>query len=172
MSTIDCFVPCVDESAVSELMLQFNGCPLVNNVYLLAKEPFECGPEAVVLKIDTLSSANTVKMIAETATADYVMLCTKDTPLELGQFALDRMARIARDTGASMIYSDYYKIVNGLRSTYPVNDYQQGSLRDDFNFGSVWLISSAELKKAAGEMNTNYLYAGLYDLRLDRKSVV
>lgn len=166
MSTIDCFVPCVDESAVSELMQQFNGCPLVNKVYLLAKEPFECGSKAVVLKIDALSSANTVKMIAETTTADYVMLCTKDTPLELGQFALDRMARIARDTGASMVYSDYYRIVNGQRSTYPVNDYQQGSLRDDFNFGSVWLIPGSEFKKAAGEMSNDYLYAGLFDLRL------
>ena len=44
--------------------------------------------------------------------------------------------------------------------------YQPGSLRDDFNFGSVLIYNSEALKDAASRMDTTYHFAGMYDLRL------
>lgn len=50
---------------------------------------------------------------------------------------------------------------------HPVIDYQQGSLRDDFDFGSLWLIKAQALRDYVAQRDRQeYLYAGLYDLRL------
>jgi len=65
-----------------------------------------------------------------------------------------------------LVYSDYFEIKDGVRSNYPVIDYQEGSLRDDFNFGSVLFYNAANLKKAVAETTENYQFAGLYNLRL------
>lgn len=41
-------------------------------------------------------------------------------------------------TGAAMAYSDYYVIAaGGRRKDNPVNDYQSGSVREDFDFGAL-----------------------------------
>lgn len=45
-------------------------------------------------------------------------------------------------------------------------DCQAGSLRDDFDFGPVLLYRTDALKRAVGQMERDYRFAGLYDLRL------
>jgi hypothetical protein len=45
-------------------------------------------------------------------------------------------------------------------------DYQEGSVRDDFNFGSLLFYNAKRLAKAARKMKQEFLHAGLYDLRL------
>ena len=81
-------------------------------------------------------------------------------------FALERMIRIMDDTEAGMIYADHYQIKEGKQINAPVIDYQKGSLRDDFDFGSVLLFNTEKLKEAAQRMKADYRFAGLYDLRL------
>ena len=94
------------------------------------------------------------------------MLYTKETTLEMGMFALERMIHILEDSSAGMVYADHYQIADGKQSNAPVIDYQFGSLRDDFNFGSLLLFNTEKLKEAAGHMKSDYNFAGLYDLRL------
>ena len=65
-----------------------------------------------------------------------------------------------------MVYADHYQIADGKQTNAPVIDYQFGSLRDDFNFGSVLLFNTSKLKEAACRMKCDYNFAGLYDLRL------
>lgn len=81
-------------------------------------------------------------------------------------FALERMMHIAEDSDAGMVYADHYQIADGKQTNAPVIDYQFGSLRDDFNFGSVLLFNTSKLKEAACRMKCDYNFAGLYDLRL------
>ena len=77
------------------------------------------------------------------------------------------MLALADITKAGMIYADHYNIAaDGTRSEAPVIDYQAGSLRDDFNFGSVLLFRTESLKEAASMMKADYQAAGFYDLRL------
>ncbi len=94
------------------------------------------------------------------------MLYTKYTSLELGMFALERMLHIADDSAAGMVYADHYIVTNGTAKNNPVISYQQGSLRDDFNFGSVLIYNTSVLKEAVAQMTADYKFAGLYDLRL------
>ena len=88
--------------------------------------------------------------------------------IKLNQFDLERMISIAEQTGAGMIYSDYYDAKNGNRFEHPLNEYQLGSIRDNFDFGYIFLFSTNAVKKALkryGKLE-NVDKAGLYDLRL------
>lgn len=113
-----------------------------------------------------LYSTAAMKQVADRAEAPYTLLYMKMTPLQLGMFALERMIRIMDDSGASMVYADHYQMKEGKQIAAPVIDYQLGSLRDDFDFGSVLLFNTAKLKEAALRMQADYRFAGLYDLRL------
>ena len=85
----------------------------------------------------------------------------------MGYFGLERMLRIAEDTRAGMVYADHYKVMDGIKQPHPVIDCQEGSLRDDFDFGSLILFNANVWKEAVENMkNESYRYAGLYDLRL------
>ena len=94
------------------------------------------------------------------------MLYTKFNTLEFGMFAVERMVKIADDSAAGMVYADHYNVVGDVRSNAPVIDYQQGSLRDDFNFGSVLMFNASVLKNAVSKITKEYEFAGLYDIRL------
>jgi hypothetical protein len=166
MATIDCFIPCNHAADAEKALKQFMACPLVNRVHLLSDTVFDVGNRGTVMVVDSLTDTKLIQSIAAAATSEFVMVVTRNTAIELGQFALDRMVRIARDTGASMVYSDYFKVEGEARTAYPVNDYQAGSLRDDFNFGSVWVINTILLKKAVEMLTADYKFAGWYDLRL------
>ena len=149
---IDCFLPCIDPKAVSETTKQLKGNKTVQNISLLNEPP---------------TSSNALMSIAENAKADYVLLQTKPTRLILGEGALDRMLRIASDADAAMVYADHYDIVEGKRKDHPVIDYQIGSIRDDFDFGSLLLIKTSLLHTFAMQAGEHdYQYAGLYALRL------
>lgn len=166
MATIDCFIPCNHAADAENAVKQFDACPLVSRICFLSDTFFEAGDKADVMVVDSLTGTRLIQSIAAAAVSEFVMVVTRDTAVELGQFALDRMVRIAQDTGAAMVYSDYYKMAGDVRTAYPVNDYQQGSLRDDFNFGSVWVLNTELFKKAAGSFTDEYKFAGWYDLRL------
>jgi glycosyltransferase involved in cell wall biosynthesis len=65
------------------------------------------------------------------------------------------------------VYSDYYDVKGGVRTPHPVIEYQQGSLRDDFNFGSIVLMDTARLRRASTMSGRdNFRHAGWYALRL------
>ena len=167
MKTIDCFVPFAGTAQAEATVKGLQETGLINKIVLLATaDTTESLPQCELLQTDALQSSKTMKAIAEKATADYVLLYTKHTTLNLGMFALERMIHILDDCGAGMVYADHYQVKDGKQSNAPVIDYQQGSLRDDFDFGSVLLFRADALKEAASRMKADYQFAGLYDLRL------
>ena len=126
-------------------------------------------PEGCALVVvDSLTSSNTMMSIAENADSDYALLLTKPTPLNVGMTALERLLRVAADADAAMVYSDHYSIENGEMKQHPAIDYQKGSIRDDFDFGSLVLINSRLLREYAETQveNDELKHAGFYDLRL------
>ena len=131
------------------------------------RRELEQQPEvAQVWEMPALYSTADLRDVAARATAPYTLLYTKMTPLRLGLFALERWLRIAEDSGATMLYADHYQLKEGRLQAAPVIDYQFGSLRDDFDFGSLLLFRTDALQRAVGRMNADYRWAGLYDLRL------
>ena len=108
------------------------------------------------------ASTKSVKQVADAADTEYTLIYTRQTELSWVRFGLERLEQIASDSGAAMIYADHF---DG-EAPAPVIDYQQGSLRDDFDFGGVQLYRTSALKEAASKMDAEYEFAGLYDLRL------
>ena len=120
----------------------------------------------------SLRSTQTLRSIAEAVSHKYILIYTKDLPLEMGLFALDRFIAIAEDTKADMLYADHYEVIGGQRKKHPVIDCQKGALRDDFDFGSVLVFRSASFRKAVRAMEEDYEWGALYDLRLRMKKIV
>ena len=108
------------------------------------------------------TSTASVREVASKADTEYTLIYTRQTRLDWVHFGLERMLQIAADSGAALAYADHFD--GDVPS--PVIDYQQGSLRDDFDFGGVQLYRTDALKKAVAEMDADYEFAALYDLRL------
>lgn len=165
---IHCFLPYVDEAQIKASVDGLKAQPLVSKITLLstdaaAKACLGCD----ILHIDNLKSSATMKAIAANCDdADYILLYIQQTQLVLGYGALERLVGIARDCHAAMLYADHYSVVEGRQSNAPVIDYQFGSLRDDFDFGSLYFFNAADFVKAAAGIDKQYNAAGLYDLRL------
>lgn len=117
-----------------------------------------------------LSSATLID-IASKAKTEYTVIVTKPTSLDIGEGALQRLERVASDSGAAMVYADRIekKEESGKwkEERHPAIDYQLGSIRDDFDFGPLLFVRTALLKQWAQESaDALYKYSGLYDLRL------
>ena len=167
MKQINCFLACNNLIETTKTVEQIKQSSLVQAIYLLVKNSINIQIDGcITIEIDSLQSSETIRKIAAKSETAYSLIYTKDSTLELGQFALERFFLIAEDTQAGLVYSDYYEIKDGVRSNHPVIDYQEGSLRDDFNFGSVLFYNAEYLKKAVAETTENYQFAGLYNLRL------
>ena len=167
--TINCFLPYAGLDEIKATVKCLQECKNVGKIYLLQiGDNAEVLPEGCeLLKVDSYVSSATMRAIASKIDCEYVMLYTSNCELKMGMYALERMERIAKDAQAGMLYADHYKVsADGKRTNAPVIDYQFGSLRDDFDFGSVLFFNSACFKKAVSNMHANYEFAGLYDLRL------
>lgn len=125
----------------------------------------------------SLRATGTLRSIAEAVSEKYLLLYTKDQPLDMGMFALDRILAIAEDTKADMLYADHYQLVNTedsgpVRKKHPLIDCQKGALRDDFDFGSILVFRSSSFRRAVKAMTEDYSWGALYDLRLRMKKIV
>ena len=168
---IDLFLPCEDLDVAQKALLELHDNKTVQHINLLVSADFAASHQVpdgcTFIVVDRLESSNTVSSIAENTDADYVIICTKATPIRWGLYALERFLRTADDTGAVMVYSDHYSVQEGKLEKHPVIDYQAGSLRDDFDFGSLWLVKAQNLLDYAAQQDRQeYQFAGLYDLRL------
>lgn len=168
---IDLFLPCEDLDVAQEALLELHDNKTVQHINLLVSADFAASHQVpdgcTFIVVDRLESSNTVSSIAENTDADYVIICTKATPIRWGLYALERFLRTADDMGAVMVYSDHYSVQEGKLEKHPVIDYQAGSLRDDFDFGSLWLVKAQNLLDYAAQQDRQeYQFAGLYDLRL------
>ena len=152
---IDCFLPDFDRDAMSSLASQLRESKTVRDI---------CW-------VKGMTSSNDIMAMAEQARADYVLLFTKPTKVTMGQGALERLLRVAVDSDAALVYADHWerKEVDGAWTTerHPAIDYQLGSIRDDFDFGSLLLIKTTLLHTFAMQAGEHdYQFAGLYALRL------
>lgn len=168
---IDLFLPCEYIDDAQNALSVLHEYKTVQHIHFLVSADFAAHhqvPEGCTFVItDRLESSNTIVSIAENTDADYVMICTRHTTIGWGNNTLERFLRVADDTDAVMVYADHYKMVEGKMEKHPVIDYQSGSLRDDFDFGSLWCIKAQALVAYIAQPDREeYQFAALYDLRL------
>ncbi|MCC5924992.1 MAG: glycosyltransferase family 2 protein [Bacteroidetes bacterium] len=164
---ITVFLPYHNNDFTLQTIDAFLATGQVEAVYLMSNEPSNVNkPQTNDLVVSTPLGTETFQKIAEITKTEYTAFLTKDTLIDLGQFALERYLQVAADTAAGLTYSDFIEIKGDSRSNHPVNDYQFGSVRDDFDFGPLLIFKTAALKEAVAAFESNYKHAGLYDLRL------
>lgn len=168
---IDLFLPCEYIDDAQNALSVLHEYKTVQHIHFLVSADFAAHhqvPDGCTFVItDRLESSNTIVSIAENTDADYVMICTRHTTIGWGNNTLERFLRVADDTDAVMVYADHYKMVEGKMEKHPVIDYQSGSLRDDFDFGSLWCIKAQALADYIAQPDREeYQFAALYDLRL------
>jgi hypothetical protein len=167
-SPITAFLPYGGNRHTHALVESLAASGLVKRIFLLSTEKGAAPIDGCLpLPVDSLHSTETIRKIAAKAGTPYTLLVLHDTRLEFVQFGLERMLDVARGTDAGIIYSDYYDVKGGEFLPHPVIDYQLGSIRDDFNFGSMLFFKSAALKEASAGLRTEQLeYAGIYAARM------
>ena len=123
------------------------------------------------------NSTEALRQIAKTVDGTYFLLYTKPHPLEMGEFAVERMTAVADDMSADMVYADHYELIIGddgkeVRRRHPLIECQKGALRNDFDFGSVLLFRTSSFKEAVAAMDKDWNWGALYDLRLRMNRIV
>ena len=165
---IDSFILFQDITTTAHIVQAIQAQAEGGKTFLLTKEGSEmpdikgCEP----LFIDQLQSSASIKTIVESAASPYFLLYSKESELQLENNALQRLYETARQTQAGIVYADYYEKKGDSIEAHPQIDYQIGSVRDDFQFGSLLLINTEAARKAVAQTASNYNFAGLYDLRL------
>ena len=160
-ATINCFLPFSRLEETTQTVKELRTSALVDKIYLLASPITNvCIPGCELISVEKMQSTQAMRAIAEHSDKAYTLVYTKRTALQLGMFALERMVQVMKMTQAGMVYADHYQQIDGVLKPAPVIDYQPGSLRDDFDFGSVLLFDANTFKEAIKETEEEYQYAG------------
>lgn len=173
MKLIDCFIPYADEETAKFIVAQLQESKMVKRIFLLTKNPALPQIEGCdILFYDQLESSATIRQMATVAKSDYTLIYSKFSPLTVGYHALERMVRTAELNGADMIYGDRYEVKEGETLRHPVIQYQKGSVRNDFDFGSVRMFRTSVLKRWLELCSENrWNSAALYELTLCANSI-
>lgn len=160
-----CFIAWIGQKQTQRIVNQLVQAPQVSSVFVLAPQEVQIeGAETLV--VENLSSTKTMKLIAEEASGEYSLLLLNEKQLTIGQYALERMLQLAECSDATLLYADYYEEKAGVLTANPVIAYQEGSLRDDFNFGPAQLYRTDVLKTFEAAVTADWHFAGYYALRL------
>jgi len=168
MKPLTIFLPLSAPEILAKNLDEFNSSGLVNRIYVLVPEGMSSQTiqDIETLPVEGLLSSDAVKRIASCAETPYIIFYLKEQSLSIGAHSVHRLIQVAENTKAAMLYSDYFAVKEGLAQPTPVINYQPGSLRDDFNFGSMLLFNTTALKETVSRIKTDYHHAGLYDFRL------
>lgn len=125
-------------------------------------------PECRTVKIPCADNTETYRYIAAESHTPYTLVCRTKQHVRLGSQALERMTDYLSVPSCGMVYADRYEETEGELRPHPVIDYQAGSVRDDFDFGSLILYRTEALKQAVFEISTesDYTYSASYAVRL------
>lgn len=169
--TITCFIPYGSENQINKTIRHLQECSTVDRIFLLPTSPvpnLSLPDKCYILPSSAPESVERYKQVALYANTPFTLICTQVQDLEFGYMALERMCDYLSAPQCSMVYADHYKIIKGERTPHPVIDYQLGSVRDDFDFGSLLMFRTDYLKRAINEIEAEkeYQHSALYALRL------
>ena len=136
------------------------------HAFLLQKELFRSPEPVQTTVVSSFTDTPALQQIARQADSDYILFYTGTSPIELHPYAIGRMYQIAESNDGALFYSDYQEIRQGKKIHHPTLEYQTGSIRNDFDFGQLLLFRNDNFQQVVAQMNTDYRFAALYELRL------
>ena len=142
---------------------------LVEEVIVVGQEPVDLKlPGCRVLVSGPITSHETLGLVLSEVRTKYLLLLPVTHNISIEPDALEKILEAAQSTSTGMVYSDFYEISTQTKTPHPLNDYQPGSVRDDFDFGAMILFSVPAVQSALNKYGLvpGITFAGLYDLRL------
>ena len=153
---IDFFTPCTHDAT---LLNELAASPIVEGVHTIEVDmPF--------IPLERNLSTQKLQHIAEQSASEYILLYTHIGNLKIGYRAVERMLRTATESNADWVYSHRHVVKQGETIAVPTNEYQEGSVRDDFDFGPLVLIRTQAVKEFIATKPEAMQHAALYQLRL------
>lgn len=173
---INCFLPfsCWDEALTT--IAELRQSPAVGTIFLLCPEtpdPSTPTPEGcqVLHSFSPIGHFGNLRLVEQCMRGEYCLMLTAPRPVRLGHRAVERMLRVAEDCRAGIVYADHYVEDEGVRTLHPLIDFQAGSLRSDFDMGTLLMVhhtvvrAAAQLPEQVG-MEAQMRYAAFYALAL------
>lgn len=167
-NTIELFMPFGAGASTADGFADIAACDRVERITLWCASGTDAGllpSKTDVLTVTSLTDGALFSDMACRAVAPYVVCCLKPlNPLP----SVDALLHMcdSMEQGSAMLYSDYRKVIDGVVTDAPAIDYASGSLRNDFDFGSVVVMRTDALKKCLCDILAPCRYAGFYRLRL------
>jgi len=169
MLPVTVFLPYSPEEYFLPTVKQFAESPLVEQVIIAHEGVFTApGAHCVGMKVQGLTSGATWNTLVQKIKTTYLLVVNEAQSITLNQAAIERLIAVANDTHAGMLYSDYYEVKEGKHSDHPTIEYQCGSIRDNFDFGTLLFFSMNAIRQVFrkyGKIGA-VKYSGLYELRL------
>lgn len=166
-NSVTIFIPQTNLKENEKTIKRFQGLPLVKEIIILSPdEKYKSFENTRVIFSKNSKSSETVKLIAQYSSTEYTVLIIDGKSINPGQFCLERFKQVADNTNAALVYSDFYEEDKNKLVQHPVIDYQEGSLRDDFDFGQLLFIRTEYIKQVVNKDESEFKFAGLYNLRL------
>lgn len=141
----------------------------VERVVIISQEPvhFKMDRSHVLVAGPIFSHETLSQMISEIQTK-HLLLLSEAQQISIEPKALERLLEAAESAKAGLVYSDFYDENERGKILHPLNDYQPGSVREDFDFGAMTLFSVSAIWKGLKKYGDipAVKFAGLYDLRL------
>ena len=169
MKPLTVVIPHYPEPFFEQTLLPLTKLTLVEGVVVVGQNPVSLEiPKCRVLVAGPLSSHETLELILEELRTKYLLLLRGGQPISIEPGALERLVQTAESTNAGIVYSNFFEETKDGKSRHPLIDYQSGSVRDDFDFGAMMLLSVPAVRMALKKYGVipSVKYAGLYDLRL------
>ncbi len=166
--TITIFLPFSGTGEAAATLKEFHACYSQLRIVLVTEGKTPAPEGYASINVGSPHSSEAFAKIAEHTATDFALLVLQETQIELGQFCLERFMSVAAASGAAVTYADYYDVTESGRTPHPVIAYQEGSVRDDFNFGALVLLRADLLRACVAEMKNSgsFSHAGWYALRL------
>ena len=148
------------------IITKLNEFSFVNNIILIRKD------EDIIIDNDCINifsphpfGTDTLKKLSGLCKTKYCLFIYAGETLTIEESVIEKFLKTAESNNAWIVYSDYVEYKGEEETQHPLIDHQQGSIRDDFDFGSVFLIRTEALGNFV-QTGENYDHAGFYRLRL------
>jgi len=157
------------ESDFERTVLSLATSELVGEILVVCPQTIDIKiPKCRVVTGGALESQKVISQIINETKTRYLLFLTCTQQITIKPGALERLIEAAESKKAGMIYSDFYDKTEHREIVHPLNTYQLGSIRDDFDFGHVLIFSTEAIRTALQKYGKIPAVdcAGLYDLRL------
>ena len=169
MKPLTIVIPHSPGSFFEKTLLPLTKSILVEHVVIVSQEPVHFKMDKCrVLVAGPLPSHETLSQILAGIRTKYFLLLPEAQQISIEPKALERILGVAESIKAGLVYADFYNLNQLGKILHPLNDYQPGSVCDDFDFGAMILFSVPAVRKTLKKYGIipGVKSAGLYDLRL------